>query len=215
MIAAVKEAIALRQQARRQSVLQSALRVFSAKGYRGASMLDIAAEAGMGKASLYHYISSKEEVLTDLYEEVLRENVIAVRSIVGLELTATQALREVIADRVIYTCQNKELLNVFFEEEAELPPRLYSRLVAVRREYEDAVMSIVIRGQADNEFTLPTSPRVYVSTILGAANWAYKWYDASGQLSPEELGERMADILIHGVAPRPAAVSAAPADARG
>jgi AcrR family transcriptional regulator len=210
--AAVKEAIALRQEARRRSVREAALRVFSARGYRAASMQHIAAEAGMGKASLYHYIGSKEEVLTELYEEVLRENVIAVRRIVNQQLTAIEALREVIADRVVYTCQNKALLSVFFEEEAELPPRLLARLIAVRHEYEDAVMSIVTRGQDDREFALPTSPRVYVSTILGAANWVYKWYDARGSLSPQELGERIADILLFGVAPRPPVATAAALD---
>lgn len=192
--------MAIRQEARRRTVREAALRVFSAKGYRAASMHDIAAEAGMGKASLYHYISSKEEVLTDLYEEVLRENVLAVRQISGRELSAVEALRQVITERVVYTCHNKALLSVFFEEEAELPARLHARLIAVRREYEDAVIAIVQRGQEAGELVLNTTARVYVSTLLGAANWVYKWYDPRGALSPSELGERMADILIHGVA---------------
>jgi TetR/AcrR family transcriptional regulator, cholesterol catabolism regulator len=200
MIAPVKEAVALRQEARRRTVREAALRVFSTKGYRAASMQDIAAEAGMGKASLYHYIAGKEEVLTELYEDVLRENVVAVQRIAGRELSAVEALQAVIAERVVYTCDNKALLNVFFEEEAELSPRLLSRLIAVRREYEDAIIGIVERGIDAGELTLDTTPRVYVSTILGAANWFYKWYDPRGALSPQELGARMAELLIYGVA---------------
>ena len=196
----MKESVALRQEARRRAVQEAALRVFSAKGYRAASMQDIAAEAGMGKASLYHYIRSKEDVLTELYEEVLRENVIAVRRIADRQIGALEALREVIVDRVVYTCDNKALLNVFFEEEAELPPRLHARLIAVRREYEDAIIGIVQRGTDAGELRLDTTPRVYVSTILGAANWVYKWFDPRGALSPQDLGGHMADVLIHGVA---------------
>ncbi len=196
----MNESIALRQEVRRRKVCAAALRVFSTRGYRAASMQDIAAEAGMGKASLYHYIGSKEEVLTELYEEVLRENVIAVRRIADQELGALEALHDVITGRVVYTCENKALLNVFFEEEAELPPRLHGRLIAVRHEYEDAVMTIVRRGQDTGELVLRTTPRVYVSTILGAANWVYKWYDPRGPLSPQELGDQMADVLINGVA---------------
>ena len=72
----VDQRVALRQEARRREVLAAAVAVFSERGYRAASMNDIAAKLGMGKASLYHYVASKEEVLIELYEDVLRENVI-------------------------------------------------------------------------------------------------------------------------------------------
>jgi alkylation response protein AidB-like acyl-CoA dehydrogenase len=50
--------------------------VFSKRGYRAALMNDIATKMGIGKASLYHYVASKEDVLIELYEDVRRENVI-------------------------------------------------------------------------------------------------------------------------------------------
>lgn len=188
--------VALRQQARRRELLDAAVAVFSERGYRAASMSDIAAELGMGKASLYHYVGSKEEVLIELYEDVLRENVIAARRIAESERTALQALRELIVDRVAYTCRNRELLRVFFEEEAELPARQQSRLLSVRHEYEGTLAEILARGVAAGEFSLPTTPTIFVNTILGAANWTYKWFQPDGPLSPEELGAQMASILL-------------------
>ena len=44
---------------------------------------------------------------------------IAAGRIAGSERTALDALAELIADRVAYTCRNRELLRIFFEEEAE------------------------------------------------------------------------------------------------
>lgn len=198
----MKEHVALRQEARRRQVRDAALRVFSERGYRATSMQDLADAVGMGKASLYHYVDSKEEVLTELYEEVLRDNVHEVRRIASRELTAVEALREVLVERVAYTCRNRELLNVFFEEEAELPDRQRARLIRVRHEYEDAVLEIVARGLEDSELVLGTTPRVFVNTVLGAANWAYKWFDPKGPLTPEELGADMAAVLLAGVLPR-------------
>lgn len=192
----VDQRVALRQEARRREVMAAAVAVFSEQGYRATSMSDIAAKLGMGKASLYHYVGSKEEILVELYEEVLRENVIAARQIASAESTAFDALAGLIADRVAYTCRNQELLRVFFEEEAELPARQQSRLVAVRHEYEQTLLDMVARGEAAGEFTLTTTPQIFVNTVLGAANWTYKWYQPQGPLTPEELGAQMAAILL-------------------
>ncbi len=188
--------VVLRQEARRRQVLAAAVEVFSERGYRAASMNDIAAKLGMGKASLYHYVSSKEDVLIELYENVLRENVIAARRIAVSEQTAIEALAEVIRDRVAYTCRNQDLLRVFFEEEAELPTRQQRRLISVRHEYEQTLLDIVARGEATGEFHLSTTPAIFINTLLGAANWVYKWYRPRGSLSPEELGAQMAGVLL-------------------
>ena len=48
---------------RDEEVLSAAARVFRAQGYAGTSVQDVADELGILKGSLYHYISSKEELL--------------------------------------------------------------------------------------------------------------------------------------------------------
>lgn len=196
----MNERVALRQEARRTQVRLVALRVFSARGYRATSMQDIAREAQMGKASLYHYFTSKEELLTELYEEVIRDNVLAVVRIADREGSTVDALTEVIVDRVVYTCRNRQLLNVFFGEEAELPPRMRARLIGARREYEDGILQIVERGCAAGELAIDTTSTVFINTLLGAANWVYKWYDPRGPLTPEQIGRDMSRVLLAGAA---------------
>jgi AcrR family transcriptional regulator len=53
----------------RKTVLAAASRLFSAAGVDGASMRDIAREAGVTQATVHHYFGSKEE----LYDAVVRE----------------------------------------------------------------------------------------------------------------------------------------------
>jgi TetR/AcrR family transcriptional regulator, cholesterol catabolism regulator len=192
------ERVALRQEARRRELLDAAVAVFSEQGYRATSMADIAARLGMGKASLYHYFGSKEEVLIELYEEVLRENVIAARRIAEGAGSALDLLAEMVADRVAYTCRNQDLLRVFFEEEAELPARRRARLISARHEYEETLLAVVVAGVAAGELRLPTTPAIFVNTLLGAANWTYKWYSPDGELSPEQLGHEIATTLLSG-----------------
>ncbi|MGO4436740.1 TetR/AcrR family transcriptional regulator [Rhizobium sp. RAF56] len=49
---------------RERRILDAALKVFADKGYVGASMDDIAAEAGLSKPTVYQYFPSKDELFT-------------------------------------------------------------------------------------------------------------------------------------------------------
>ena len=54
---------------RRKRILEGALEVFHKKGLEGATMDEIANEAGFGKATLYYYFTSKEEVFCAIMEK--------------------------------------------------------------------------------------------------------------------------------------------------
>jgi AcrR family transcriptional regulator len=60
-----------RQQAeeRREQILDAALRVFSEKGYAGASIRDIAREVGVTEGLLYHYFESKDQLMQACWQE--------------------------------------------------------------------------------------------------------------------------------------------------
>lgn len=55
-----------RREVRREHILSSALRVFAAKGVQEAIMEEVAAEAGMGKGTIYYYFPSKGSLLEEL-----------------------------------------------------------------------------------------------------------------------------------------------------
>lgn len=55
----------------RADIIAAAARLFRAKGIAGASVREIAAEAGLRKASLYYYFPSKEEIVYAMIEGVL------------------------------------------------------------------------------------------------------------------------------------------------
>lgn len=53
---------------RKERILSGALSVFKSKGLEGATMDEIASESGFGKATLYYYFPSKEEVFSAILE---------------------------------------------------------------------------------------------------------------------------------------------------
>ena len=53
-------------------IFESAIKIFSESGYRGATMDDIAANAGLVKGTLYYHFASKEEIFNFIVEEGLK-----------------------------------------------------------------------------------------------------------------------------------------------
>ncbi|HEY6016512.1 MAG TPA: helix-turn-helix domain-containing protein, partial [Gaiellaceae bacterium] len=54
---------------RRSELTRAAARLFAQKGYHGTSIGDIAEALGVQKASLYHHIESKQDLLAETMRE--------------------------------------------------------------------------------------------------------------------------------------------------
>lgn len=61
------------QRKKRKAILQAALDVFSAHGFRGATVDAIAAGAGMSKPNLLYYFPTKEAIYVGVLEDTLAE----------------------------------------------------------------------------------------------------------------------------------------------
>ncbi|WP_433803115.1 TetR/AcrR family transcriptional regulator [Actinomycetospora sp. CA-084318] len=185
-----------RAEEQRQRILAAAVGVFSRQGYRATSMNDVAAGVGLSKPTLYHYVRTKQDLLVQIYEQVLDESLTSARAIVAAAPSPLEAVRGLIVERVAYTCAHRDLLKICFEEESELPPELARPILERRRAFEAVVLGAVEAHLAESGAQLPMPPKVYVNTCLGAANWVYKWFHADGALTPRELGEQVAAVQL-------------------
>lgn len=183
--------------ARRIRVLSQSAEIFSRRGFRATSMNEIAAAVGLSKPTLYHYFRSKEELLVRLYSDVLDESLVMAQRTVAAATTPLDAIRDLIASRVAYTCRHQALLKVCFEEEHELPAHLAEEVLDRRRAFENMFTDALQQHLDRNPGALLSgmTPKVYVNMCLGAVNWTYKWYRADGGSTPEELGAGIAASL--------------------
>lgn len=193
-----------RADAQRERVLRTSVGIFGRQGFRATSMNEIAAGVGLSKPTLYHYFRNKEELLVLIYQEVLDESLRMAREIVDTAPTPIEAIRDLIVARVVYTCENRDLLKICFEEEDELRPDLAESLLERRRAFEDLFTTAVVDHLAEHpDHRLAMMPKTYVNMCLGAVNWTYKWYSDQGAKKPVELGREMAGALLLVLAPAP------------
>ena len=127
----------------RAAILAAAVEVFSRRGFRAASMNDVAAKVGLRKPTLYHYVRTKQDLLVAVYEEVLDESLTSARD--DRRRGAVDARGRAGAHRRARRLHLRapDLLTICFEEESELPDELAAPILARRRAFEDLVLEAV------------------------------------------------------------------------
>jgi AcrR family transcriptional regulator len=180
----------------RGEIIDAALKLFATRGYRATSVQDLADELGYGKASLYHYVKSKNDILVAIHELFMRRLIDDANAVVAGDGSAADKLRLIIVNFVDLVGRHRAEATVVNEEMKELSPRTLKRVVAERDEYERMITRLVEEAQAAGDIDV-ADPHVAVRAILGMVNWCYRWLKVDGALSPREVGAQMAALVLH------------------
>ncbi|HEY5334166.1 MAG TPA: helix-turn-helix domain-containing protein, partial [Solirubrobacterales bacterium] len=77
----------------RPDIIAAATRIFSERGYHAASMTDIADAVGIRKASLYHHVRKKEDLLFAIHETLVDELIDETMAITSTSASAAEKVR--------------------------------------------------------------------------------------------------------------------------
>ncbi|WP_433801843.1 TetR/AcrR family transcriptional regulator [Actinomycetospora sp. CA-084318] len=181
-------------------LLDVATQVFYEKGYDGASLQDIADRLGMLKGSLYYYIQSKEDLLFEVISDVHREGYAVVRTAAEPPGDPLDRLERTIRAHVVHECRHLVPTAVFLHELASLPADRRESVLGSGHVYQGVFRDLVAEAQEQGLVRAGVDPRIAGLSILGSTNWVYRWFSADGPSTPEEIGEQLAALAIHGVA---------------
>jgi AcrR family transcriptional regulator len=184
----------------RETLLATAAELFARKGYRATTLDDIAGELGLKKASLYHYIRSKDELLADIYQQIFDRIEAEVAPLVSLDLPAGERLRRMIHAHLTVVTAELPSLSVVFSEESELPADLQRGIRHRKRAHEALFEKVIADGQREGAFR-PGSVRLMVLALLGMCNWVYKWLnpDAADQVTVDGIAAEFALMVESGI----------------
>jgi AcrR family transcriptional regulator len=195
------------KEAVRESILDATDRLLARFGYRKMTVEDIAAEAGIGKGTIYLHFSSKEEVVLSHVDRIvdrLKQQHLAV--IARSKHTALERIRQMLLARVLfrfdsiqhYTQSLNDLL-------AALRPGLLARRARYFEEEAQIFAEVLAEGRASGEFEIEDALGT-ARALLEATNGLLPY-----SLSTTELGEReeverrtsaIADVLLRGLLSR-------------
>lgn len=154
--------------ARRRQILDAAVRVFARQGFHSTRVADIADEAGVAYGLVYHYFSSKEEVLGELFSVRWALLLAAIEEADKSTVTPREKL-EAVASFIFESYRHDpELMKVIIVEVTRAANSFGRTHLAEIREAYESIARIVAKGQDVGAFRDDIDPIFASMTFYGA-----------------------------------------------
>lgn len=187
----------------RQRIVAAAVALFAEQGFDATSVNQVVVRAGVAKGALYHHFDSKDDLLYEVYRELVDRQLAGLQAILARRLDPASTLRALIDDLVVTTAASAAEAKVFARESHRLGDANQARVRAARRRIHDAVIELVRRGQAAGDFAPVASPEMVSFTLFGVINELPVWYRPDGPKRPGELAAELAALILAALRPMP------------
>jgi TetR/AcrR family transcriptional regulator, fatty acid metabolism regulator protein len=150
---------------KRRLILDAAVRVFARKGFHTSRVGDIAEEAGVAHGLLYHYFSSKDEVLETIFRENWSALLDRIHAVESSDEPAREQLRHVAAILLRTWRHEPDVVRVLVREiarSAEVQERIGELVKPI-----GAIRRIVERGKENGEFRADLDPALAAVVFYG------------------------------------------------
>ncbi|HSZ42323.1 MAG TPA: TetR/AcrR family transcriptional regulator [Trebonia sp.] len=168
--------VARRRDRRKAEIIRTATEILSASGYQGMSLEDVAERTDIAKATLYHYFSSKDDLvaaaLEVLTQEVLRR-LSERQSAVG-DAPPAELLRALIDEQILILTETAPEVAAVFSWPRAWPESFDEPMKDMRRRHDAVFRRVVERGVAEGAFTCPNIS-VAMQCLHGILNQSSVW----------------------------------------
>jgi TetR/AcrR family transcriptional regulator, cholesterol catabolism regulator len=182
----------------RDDILVAAAQVFRQKGFHGASMSDIAEAVNLQKASLYHHVASKQDILLELLDRALGMLTEGMDTVMSQPAPADEKLRLAMRSYLQVMTDNLDVTAVLLTEHRSLNEELKTRHIPIRDHFEEMWRDLIREGNQSGIFDCPDVPMT-VRGLLGVLNWTITWYRPEGSLSPEQIADHFSEMFLEGI----------------
>lgn len=181
-------------------LLLAAVDSFWKSGFHASSTRDIARRAKLSPAAVYVHFKSKEELLFTIIvvvAERLHERLTATSQEAG---NPTERLRRIVQDYVAFPLKMFKAASVANTEFNALNPAQRKDIVKIRDGLESIVADCLKDGCTTGEFAIKDIDMMKTA-IVALCRSVLRWYSPRGRLSPEEIGEYYAGLVVSMVQP--------------
>ena len=184
-----------KRQKKMEMICWKAARVFSEKGFSSSSLKDVSRAAGLSKGGIYHYFSSKEEllfVIADTYMDILLD---------GLENKLRkipdpkEQIRFFIRRHIDFHSKNVHESRIIMHGYNDFSPGNRKLVKKKTRRYID-ILKATIDAFFEDSAVSAVKRKIALYSLLGMFNWIYWWYDPKGVITPAELSEEIYRIFL-------------------
>lgn len=188
-------------EARRQAIVEAAIRVFAQHGFDAATIDDIARMAGLSKGGLYWHFNSKDDILAAILIQLFDQELAVLQELMTAEGTVAVRLRRLVTESLVNVLQLEPLLPVMLEFYA-----LATRHTNVRqflqqyyRRYHQLLANLFEQGFADGEFHHGTAEAAALLLIAQLEGLGLIWAITPELVQLADQAEVAVDLLLRGL----------------
>ncbi len=183
---------------RKEEIHAAAARLFGEKGFAASSVRDIAQAVGLGAASLYNHMGSKDDLLIAICFRCAEAFSGGMRDIESSCSGPEEKIKALIRLHIRIALQDKSSVTVFNDEWRHLPEPYLSAFKAARRSYEINYLRIVQEGM-ETGVIKDMDPYLVYQHILSSLRWLHQPGARKTTLTEQAIGEQITTFLINGI----------------
>ena len=182
---------------RRAAIVSTAAAQYARFGFNGCSIADLADACGVSKSLLYHYFSSKEDILFEIMDAHVRALADVAAQTAG-EADAERRLRALTRGFMTLYVDAADAHKVLVNDLDKLPPRRRTTVIAIERGLIEVVDDLI--GRMSKRLAGRRGERRAAAMMFyGMINWTHTWFDPSGAVKPRAFADQVVDTLLDGL----------------
>jgi AcrR family transcriptional regulator len=182
-----------------EKILQIASRLFVKKGYTATSMREIAAEAGIGKATIYYHYPDKESIAAALIKQTFTQMTGALH-LMEAEHEPRQRIKVAVTGSVEYLLESADIISIVRREVNGSRDVMQDEFKGFFQEYMNLLADAIRRG-IDQGIFRPVDPNAMAQVLLTMIQGSFAMVYMSGikYRSNTEAASAILDIFFHGI----------------
>lgn len=183
---------------RRLAIVETAARLFARDGFLGASVADVAEACMLSKSALYHYYSSKDDILYDVMHSYIVALNAAAQAIVAGPGDAKAKLRALTREFMSRYVGAADRHKVLLNDLERLPKARRQAIVSMQRGLIDTMADLLCEIEPRLRLR-EAERRPAAMLVFGMINWTHTWFDPNGAVSAEQLADMAVDLALGGL----------------
>jgi AcrR family transcriptional regulator len=181
----------------REQIMAAAAALFASRGYTATTMNQVADACGVSKATLYHYVSDKHQLLASIAGGHVMRLEALVAEVSALKLPPEPHVRTLIERFMQAYAQAQNEHRVLTEDVKFLADAERGEVVAAQRRVVSAFSEAVVALRPALAHGTLATPLAML--LLGMINWTFTWLRPGGALTHQSLAPVVADLFLGGL----------------
>jgi AcrR family transcriptional regulator len=181
-------------------ILKAATELFSSTGFDGTSVRRIAKKSGLSVPGMFHYFSSKEEILYEIMTLFTDFSYKKIMEIYNADIDPIEKLSEICKFYVEQYAGHKHQLTILISERKSLTPEHREIYITKERDYVKALKNL-FKELAKRKLLKPIDHSILAFIFFGMVHWTYRWYnpEAKKGIGPNQLGIIFSEVFLRGI----------------